>query len=109
MRILVMNIGIILSSVVISAVTAAIVSGALNLYGQWRERAARQRELLFTYAVDLSKMIVNRLPGNMTISELTVIAQVQEMLVEVFRTGRLSESHRKFLTDTHKKLENVIQ
>jgi hypothetical protein len=46
---------IVLSSVLISAVTAAVVSGILNLYGEWRERKARQRELLFTFAIDLSK------------------------------------------------------
>ena len=39
-----------LSSVVIAAATAALVSNGMILIAQWRERAARQRELLFTAA-----------------------------------------------------------
>ncbi len=81
-----------LSSVVIAAATAALVSNGMILIAQWRERAARQRELLFTVAVDISKSWIGRIANasrkNAALSEVMAVERVYEMLVEIFEHGR---------------------
>ena len=44
-----------LGSIVLAAAIGALVSTVTTIVAQWLERSARQRELPFTAAVDISK------------------------------------------------------
>ncbi len=41
--------------IITSAVTGALVTSIMTIVGQWRERRARQKELIFTKAFDLAR------------------------------------------------------
>jgi hypothetical protein len=72
-----------LGSVVLAAATAALVSNGMTILAQWRERAARQRELLFSAAIDLSKTWVGRIANisrkNAPLTEVMAVERVYEM------------------------------
>ena len=98
-----------LSSVVIAAATAALVSNGMILIAQWRERAARQRELLFTAAVDISKSWIGRIANasrkNAALSEVMAVERVYEMLVEIFEHRKLSNESRAHLVSIVDQIE----
>lgn len=89
-------VSLILGSAVIGAVFSAIVTAGLTLFNQWRERVARERELLLNLAVDLSKTYIERLAVNSRVAgslpELVVLAGMHRMLKEVFEHGRVSQA-----------------
>jgi len=41
-------------TIVTSAAVGALISGAMMLFGQWRERTARRKELLVAKAIELA-------------------------------------------------------
>ncbi|MBN1517167.1 hypothetical protein JXA32_11450 [Candidatus Sumerlaeota bacterium] len=43
-----------LVTIITSAAVGALISGIINLVGQWRERRARRRELLLAKSIDLA-------------------------------------------------------
>jgi hypothetical protein len=76
---------LLLSSAVIGAVSSALITAL----AQWRERVARERELLFTTAVDLSKTYMQRISVHSkaigTLPELVILAGMHNILKEVFK------------------------
>ena len=60
-----------------SAVIGAFFSSLVIALSQWRERVARRREMLLTFAVDLAKACTGRvasLRGNSSLMEMTTQA-----------------------------------
>jgi len=102
-----------LSSVVIAAATAALVSNGMILIAQWRERAARQRELLFTAAVDISKSWIGRIASasrkNAALSEVMAVERVYGMLSEIFTQGKLSDESRAHLVGIVNQIEALYE
>lgn len=43
-----------ITTIVTSAAVGALVAGAMTLFGQWRERLARRKELLLSRAIELA-------------------------------------------------------
>ena len=87
-------IGLALSSAVIGAIASAVITAALTLFGQWRDRIARRRELLLTFAVDLSKTYMQRMSSHSkpigTLPEVVVLSGMHRMLTEALTSGRVS-------------------
>ena len=102
-----------LSSVVIAAATAALVSNGMILIAQWRERAARQRELLFTAAVDISTSWIGRIASasrkNAPLSQVMAVERVYQMLVEIFDHGKLSNESRAHLVGIVNQIEALYE
>ena len=101
-----------MGSVVLAAGTGALVSTVVTEIGKWRERAARQRELLLTCAIDISKSWVGRIASvsksNAALSELMAIECVHEVLRELFEEGQLSDKNRNKLKGMLDKLDKVV-
>ena len=87
-------IGLALSSAVIGAIASAVITAALTILGQWRERVARQRELLLTCSIDLSKTYMERISTYSrplgTLPEIAVLSRMHKMLRDMFRNGQVS-------------------
>jgi hypothetical protein len=91
-----------LGSVVLAAGTGALVSSCVTAIAQWRERVGRQRELLLTAAVDISKVWIGRIAatkGNAPLSEIMGVELNFEMLNEIFQQGKLSKANRDRLAN----------
>ena len=84
-----------------SAGVGALVSAGINAIGQWRERVARERGLLFNSAMEFSKLLAERLAKDdlPTVSEIMVMERMHAILTEIFRSGKMSERNRKFLKE----------
>ncbi len=85
-----------LGSVVLAAAIGALVSSLVTIIAQWRERAARQRELLFTAAVDISKSWIGRIAhkGTAAVSEVMAVERNYKILTEIFKHGEMSDDSR---------------
>src|SRR5712692_1876129 len=91
------------ATILTSAVISALIASLLNLFGQRIERQARQRELLFTKAVELAK--VNREFIAMVAKETRQAAQIYDyavyaemyywLLTELYDRGRLPQNWRQ--------------
>jgi hypothetical protein len=80
-----------------SAAVGAFVSSTVTIVGQWRERVARRKELLFATAVDLAKVWMSRAPTQGPagrIMDVALVPSFHAMLTEIFGTGDLSEKHQ---------------
>jgi hypothetical protein len=90
-----------------SAAVAAIVSNVFMVIDRWRERVARERELLFKAAVDLSTASAARVVefsgGGTPGLELMMVERTHEILRQVFETGKMSDENRSFLNNLGKK------
>ena len=102
-----------LGSVVLAAAIGALVSSLVTIIAQWRERAARQRELLFTAAVDISKSWIGRIANasrkNAALSEVMAVERVYEMLVEIFEHRKLSNESRAHLVSIVDQIEALYE
>jgi hypothetical protein len=90
-----------LGSVVLAAAIGVLVSSLVTLFAQWRERAARQRELIFTAAVDISKSYTERvatLRKNIQVSEVMAVERNYKILTEIFKHGEMSDENRAYLS-----------
>ena len=98
-----------LGSVVLAAAIGALVSNGMTIFAQWRERSARQRELLFTGAVDISKTWIGRVANlsrkNAPLSEVMAVERTYEMLNEIFTHGKLSNESRTQLISILDQIE----
>jgi hypothetical protein len=78
-----------------SALIGAAFSALITWINMWRERVARERELLLTIAVDLSKTYMQRLSavskGIGTLPELIVLSGMHKILKDVFERGKVSK------------------
>lgn len=90
-----------------SAAVGAFVSSAITTVDRWRERTARERELLFKSALEISKSTAERAakdseqftPG----LELMTFEKTHDILRQVYETGKMSETDRAFLNSFLKK------
>src|SRR6266550_4632417 len=102
-----------LGSVVLAAAIGALVSSLVTIIAQWRERAARQREFIFTAAVDISKSWIGRIANasrkNAALSEVMAVERVFEMLVEIFEHGKLSNESRAHLVSIVDQVEALYE
>src|ERR1700686_4865105 len=102
-----MNTGQFLLTMLSSAAIAAIVSSVFMVIDRWRERVAREKELLFKEAVDLSKTSAERVVefsgGGAPGLELMLIERHHEILKQVFETGKMSDENKGFLRNLGKK------
>ncbi len=102
-----------LGSVVLAAAIGALVSNGMTIIAQWRERAARQQELLFTAAVDISKSWIGRIAGasrkNVALSEIMVVERTYEILIEIFKHGKMSEHNRAHLINIVDQIEALYE
>jgi hypothetical protein len=84
-----------------SAAIGALVSSAITVIAQWRERVGRQRELLFVSAIDLSKAWVGRIAATSKsraiVPEVIAVERTYKILKEIFYSGTISEKNRKML------------
>ncbi len=93
-----------------SAAVGALVSSAITALDRWRERTARERELLFRSALEISKATAERAaketdkftPG----LELAVIEKTHEILKEVYTKGKMSERNKTFLNSFLRRKDN---
>src|SRR5229473_3052146 len=94
-----------------SAAVAAIVSNVFMVVDRWRERVARERELLFKAAVDLSTASAERVVefsgGGTPGIELMLIERTHEILKQVFETGKMSDENKAFLKNLGKKKDEA--
>lgn len=94
-----------------SAAIGALVSSTITVIAQWRERVARQRELLFASAIDLSKVWVGRIAAasksNAILSEVTALERIHKILKEIFESGTMSEKNRQFLNGIIQRAEEL--
>jgi len=101
-----------LSSVVIAASVGALVSGVVSEVGKWRERLGRQKELLFTSAVELSKALTARMtlldPKTAPMSEMTVFEQTYSMLKDMMEHGKLSSANKAWLKAYSDKMVKTV-
>ena len=79
-----------LGSVVLATAIGALVSSLVRIVAQWRERAARQRELLFNAAVDISKSYIGRVASrkHIAVSEVMAVEQNYRILTVFLSTAR---------------------
>jgi acyl-CoA reductase-like NAD-dependent aldehyde dehydrogenase len=91
-------------AVVTSAAVGALASSAINMAGQWRERTARRRELLFRAAVDIAEkrqelLIKEAIRTNQHLllpDNIFNVAEYFAHLEHLFKTGTLpTELHEK--------------
>ena len=91
-----------------SAAIGAATSAIFTLVNQIFERRARQRELLLTTAVDLSKTYMERVAAlsqpHASVPEVVVLAGMHKAVKEVFRNGKLSQE----ALDVIKRAMNVV-
>jgi hypothetical protein len=91
----------VLSSVVLAAAIGALVSAVITEVGRWRERAARERELLFASAIDLAKTLIGRVAAVSSpkdfLSEFMVLEKTHDMLKEIYKQGKMSEGSKNFM------------
>lgn len=98
-----MNTQTLLLTILGSAAVGALVSSLINAFDRWRERAARDKEMLFKAAVEISKATGERaaktserfVPG----LELMIVEKAYEVLKQVHEKGKMSEENRAFLTN----------
>ncbi len=96
-----MDAGRLLLIILASAGVGALVASIITAMDRWRERTARERELLFRSAVEIAKATAERAakqpepftPGQ----ELLTIEKTQEILKEVYEKGKMSENNRGLL------------
>jgi len=78
-----------------SAVIGAFFSAIITWFNGWRERVARERELLLTTAVDLSKTYMQRVSNASkslgTLPELVVLGGMHRILKGIFHNGSVSQ------------------
>ena len=84
-----------------SALIGAAVSAVFSMVNQVFERRARQRELLLTTAVDLSKVYLSRIVGGAealrAVPEVVVLGMMHKALKEVFTNGKVSTETKEGL------------
>jgi hypothetical protein len=83
-----------------SAVVGALFSSLIVAFSQWRERAARRKEMLLTFSVELAKVYTARissLEGKASLVEIAAIPRFHKMLKEIFETGDLSDENHKLV------------
>jgi hypothetical protein len=94
-----------------SAAIGALVSSVMTAVDRWRERTARERELLFRSALEISKITAERAakdseqftPG----LELMMVEKTHEILQQVYKTGKMSETNKAFLNSFIKKKDRT--
>jgi hypothetical protein len=84
-----------------SAVIGAFVSAVITAFAQWRERVARERELLLKVAVDFTKTYMERIAKNSKelspMPDVTVLSTMHDVVKEVFKKGSLSRKNVEHL------------
>ena len=102
-----------LGSIVLAAAIGALVLTVTTIVAQWLERSARQRELLFTAAVDISTSWIGRIASasrkNAPLSQVMAVERVYEMLVEIFEHGKLSNESRAHLVSIVDQIEALYE
>jgi hypothetical protein len=87
-----------------SAAIGALVSSAITVIAQWRERLGRQRELLLVSAIDLSKAWLGRITATSNrhaiVPEVIAVERTYKILKEIFDSGTISEKNRKMLRES---------
>ncbi len=85
----------IVALVLSSALIGALASASITAFAQWRERVARERELLLKVAVDLSKTYMRRISSASgaigLLPEMVVLSGMHQMLKEIFDHGHVSK------------------
>lgn len=84
-----------------SAVIGALFSSLITALAQWRERVARQRELLLKVAVDLTKTYMERIAKKTEelaiMPDVSVLSTMHDVVKEVFKKGSLSRKNAEHL------------
>jgi hypothetical protein len=94
-----------LVAILLAAATGALMSSIVTSIAQTRERSARQRELLFAAAIDISKSWIRRTAkawrsSNAALSEVVVVELTYAILTDIFKHGRMSDKSRTHLIGT---------
>ncbi len=91
-----------------SAVIGALFSAAITAFAQWRERVARQKELLLKVSVELTKTYIERLTSVSKdfgiIAEFTLLPLMHDMVRELFEHGSVSDKNLEGM----KRIENTV-
>ncbi|MGA2337302.1 MAG: hypothetical protein ABSG08_18175 [Terriglobales bacterium] len=86
-----------------SAVIGALFSAAITAFAQWRERVARQKELLLKVSVELSKTYIDRITSlSKTLApvpEFSVLPLMHNMVQEIFECGSVSVENKQKMKD----------
>ncbi|MGB6483452.1 MAG: hypothetical protein WBE86_08205 [Candidatus Acidiferrales bacterium] len=102
-----MNAAQLILAILGSAAVGALVSSIITALDRWRDRTARERELLFRAALDISKATAeraaNKSEGFTPGLELMMIERTYETLKQVYETGKMSEQNKKLLLSFVKK------
>lgn len=105
-----MSAGQLLLTILGSAGVGALVSSVFTAFDRWLERTARERELLFRSALEISKATAERanrtseqfVPG----LEMFMVERTFEILKQVYETGKMSGKNRTYLTSLAKKKDD---
>jgi hypothetical protein len=96
-----------------SAGVAALVSSGMNAIDRWRERTAREKELLFRSAIEISKITAERFPKDSEHFtpglELMMVEKTHEILEQVYKTRKISETNKAFLQQFLKKKDRTAE
>jgi len=86
-----------------SAVIGALFSAAITAFAQWRERVARQKELVLKVSVELTKTYVERLTSVSKqfgiVPEFPLLTLIHKMVQELFEDGAVSEKNMQNLSE----------
>src|ERR1017187_9623664 len=84
-----------------SAVIGALFSAAITAFAQWRERVARQKELILKVSFDLTKLYIDRITSAdkslVPFPDLLLLSTMNQIVTEVFEHGSLSDHNSKKL------------
>jgi len=104
-----MSTGQLLLTILGSAAVGALVSSVFTLIDRWRERTARERELLFRSALEISKATAERLAKTSErftpALELYTLERTHAIVKQIYETGKMSEKDKAFLEGFIKKTE----
>ena len=95
--------------VLTSSAVGVLMSSVIGFVGQILERRSRREELLFKAAIEISQANAERAaedtekftPG----LELAMVERTYEILREVYKTGKMSDTNKAFLTKFLKRKE----
>jgi hypothetical protein len=86
-----------------SAVIGALFSSVITAIAQWRERVARQKELVLKVSIELAKTYVDRISGVSgkfaSVPDLFVVSVMYEIVKELFEDGSVSTENQNRLKE----------
>jgi hypothetical protein len=87
--------------VLTSSAVGVLASGVIGLIGQFFERRSRRDELLFRAAIEISQVNAERAAKGAErftpVFELSLIERTYEILREIHKKGKMSETNKAFL------------